>query len=388
MDFTFTDDQATLRDSVERHLARNYSFDVRQAHVRSSDPLSVGVWKGFSDLGLLELPFPESVGGLGGSIVDLVAISEPFGENLLVEPYLPSILLAGRALAAAPEQPVAGQWLGRLMSGEALGALAHEEGRGTAELSQVGTRCRPAGEGYRLDGHKRLVLSGADADVLVVTARETGEPGDPAGLVLLAVEAGTEGVQVTPFRTVDGRRAAHIDFNSVKVPVDHVVSRDPHAALSVTLRDAVIVLAAEAVGAMSVLLRSTSEYATTRHQFGAPLASFQAVAHRLADMKIAHTKARATLMYTAALAEADIAAPRDISLLKAQVGRLGRAMGEAAVQLHGGVGTTDELAIGHYLKRLLTIDALFGDSDFHLRSVGAGVASEMSKPSWRLNRQT
>ncbi|WP_214401792.1 acyl-CoA dehydrogenase family protein [Pseudonocardia lacus] len=369
MDFGFTDEQALLRESVTRYLEKNYSFEARRALVRSDRPFSPEVWATFTELGLLGLPFPEGVGGLGGSVVDVVAIAEPFGEHLLVEPYLPTILLAGRALAAAGEHPVARDWLARIVAGDAHGALAHEEGRGTPDPARVATRCRRSGDGYRLDGEKRLVLGAAHADVLVVTARIDDGTG---GLALLVVEPGASGVRITPFRTIDGRSAAHVGFDAVEVPAEHCLTTDAHAAITATLADAVVALAAEGVGAMTALLRRTAEYAATRKQFGVPIAGFQAVAHRLADMRIACTKARATLLRTAALAEAGRAAPRDISVLKAQVGRLGRAVGEAAVQTHGGVGTTDELAVGHYLKRLLAIDAMFGDSEYHLRLVGAG----------------
>jgi alkylation response protein AidB-like acyl-CoA dehydrogenase len=368
MDFGFTDEQAMLRESVARYLDKNYSFEARQSMVRSDRAFSTEVWAAFAELGLLGLPFPEAIGGLGGSVVDLVAIGEPFGEHLLVEPYLSSILLAGRALAEVGDHPVARDWLTRIVAGEAHGALAHEEGRGTADPAQVAARCERSGDGYRLDGRKRVVLGAAHADVLVVTARA----GD--GLALLVVEPGTAGVRITPFRTIDGRSAAHVGFDAVEVPADHCLTTDAHAAITTTLADAVVALAAEAVGAMGALLRRTAEYATTRRQFGVPIASFQAVAHRLADMKIAATSARATLLHTAALAEAGRATPRDTSVLKAQVGRLGRRVGEAAVQTHGGVGTTDELAIGHYFKRLLAIDAMFGDSEYHLRVIGAGTA--------------
>lgn len=372
MDFSFTDEQTMLRDSVARYLAKNYAFEARQAIVGSGRPFSAEVWRAFTEFGLLSLPFPAETGGLGGSIVDLVAISELFGEHLLVEPYLSSVLLAGQALAAAGEHPTARRWLGRIMAGESLAAFAHEEGGGTAEPSQVALRCDRAGDTYRLDGEKRLVLGGANADVLVVTARTGAEPGRPEEMGLLVVEPGTPGVRLTPFMTMDGRSAAHVGFDSVEVPADHCLTTDAYPVITAILDTAVIVLAAEAVGAMGALLRQTSEYATTREQFGMPIARFQTVAHRLADMKIAYTKARATLLYTTALAEAGRAAPRDISVLKAQVGRLGRDIGEAAVQTHGGVGMTDELAIGHYLKRVLAIDAMFGNSEYHYRVVGTG----------------
>ncbi|MEU9020127.1 acyl-CoA dehydrogenase family protein [Actinomadura sp. NPDC048394] len=375
MDFGFTDEQAMLRESVARYLAKNHGFEARQATVRSGRPFSADAWRAFAGLGLLTLPFPEALGGLGGSVVDLVAVGEPFGEHLVVEPYVPSVLLAGRALAEAGEHPTARRWLDRIMAGDALAAFAHEEDGGTAEPSRVAARCAESGGGYRLDGEKRLVLGGADADVLVVTARVAGEPGQRAGLALLAVEPGTPGVRLAPFTTVDGRSAAHIAFDSVEIAAENVLTTDAHRAIATTVDGAVIALAAEAVGAMDALLRQTAGYAATREQFGVPIARFQAVGHRLADMKIACTKARATLLYTAALAEAGRAAPRDLAILKAQVGRLGRGVGEAAVQTHGGIGMTDELPIGHYLKRLLAIDAMFGQSDHHYRVVGAGAGT-------------
>jgi len=372
MDFTFTDEQTMLRESVGRYLAKNYTFEDRQALVKSDRPFSAEAWQAFAEFGLLSLPFPEELDGLGGSVVDLVAVGELFGEHLVVEPYLSSILLAGRALAEFGEAPRAKRWLERLMSGEALAAFAHEEGAGTADPALVAVRCTETDGGYRLDGEKRLVLGGANADVLVVTARVAGEPGGRDGLALLVVEPGASGVRITPFKTVDGRSAAHIAFDAVEVSADDCLTTDAYQALTRTLDDAVIALSAEAVGAMDALLRQTTDYAVTRKQFGVPIGTFQTVAHRLSDMKMAFTKARATLLYTAALAEAGRAGRREVSVLKAQVGRLGRAIAEAAVQTHGGIGMTDELAVGHYMKRILAVDAMFGNSDYHYRVVGAG----------------
>lgn len=372
MDFSFSDEQAMLRESVSRYLQRHYTFAERQELLASGRPYSAKVWRHFTELGLLALPFPVALGGAGGSVVDLVAIGEPFGEHLLVEPYLSSVLLAGGMLASAPQPPLARHWLARIMAGDALGALAHEEGSGTPDPSMVTLRATAYDGGYRLDGEKLLVLGAPEADVLVVTARVEGEPGSRNGLALLLVAPDAPGVRLRPFRTVDGRSAGHIVFDSVEVAVDACLSADASAAITATLNVAVVALAAEAVGAMGALLRQTSDYAVTRHQFGVPIASFQVVAHRLADMKIASTKARASLLYTAGLVEAGLAATRDLSVLKARVGTLGRSVGEAAVQTHGGIGMTDELPIGHYLKRLIAIDAMLGNADYHYRVIGAG----------------
>lgn len=357
MDFSFTDEQQMLRDGLARYLEKEYHFDARQKIVRGEAPWSAEAWRQYADFGLLALPFAEEVGGLGGSISDCVAVSELFGKNLVVEPFLGSVMLAGAVLAASE---AGSEWLGRIMAGEAVAAFAFEEGKGTASLDHIGMVATADGESFALSGEKRLVLAGKQADLLVVTAR-TGE-GGPVGLFL--VEPG--GVAAQDFTTIDGCSAAHLVFD--KVPA--TLLTDDRAIIDHILTHAIIVQCAEAVGAMQALLALTADYAMTRRQFGTPIGAFQVVAHRLADMKIACTKARATLLYTTALAEAGQAGRRDIATLKGQTGKLGRIMGEAAIQTHGGVGMTDELSVSHYHKRLLALDARFGSHDFHLRSLG------------------
>ena len=365
MDFMFTDEQQMLRDGVSRYLANDYDFDARRALVQSDQAWSPDVWQQFAEFGLLALPFAESQGGLGGSIADIVAVSELFGEYLVVEPYLGSILLSGRALAATQSDSV-GDRLSRIISGETIAAFAHEEGRGTADVSAIQLSLEADGDAFTLTGEKRLVLNGAQADLLIVSVRL---PGADRAIGLALVDPGAPGVSVSAIDTIDGRSAAHISFDSVPVSASDILK---DVDIGEILATAIIALSAEAVGAMGALLSRTSEYAATRKQFDVPIGSFQAVAHRLADMKIAYTKARSTLLYTTALAESGQVTPRDISVLKGQMGKLGRAIGEAAIQTHGGVGMTDELSIGHYHKRLLAIDAMFGNSDYHLRRVGQG----------------
>jgi alkylation response protein AidB-like acyl-CoA dehydrogenase len=368
MDFSFSDEQTMLRQSVSQYLGRSYAFDRRQEIIGSERGTSAEVWQQLREFGLLALPFPEEVGGLGGSSTDVVAIAELFGEHLVSEPYLSSVLLTGRALAMVEENDAARRWLAMITDGEALGAFAHEEGRGTADPARIATTATLGPDGYLLSGEKRLVLGGGDAQVLVVTARllGAGHAEDELGIVLVTPDV--PGVSVTTYRTIDGRKAANCAFDEAPVVV---IASDAATAIDGILEGAILALSAEAVGAMNALVQNTVSYAGTRQQFGVPIATFQAVAHRLADMKIALLKARSTLLYTAALVEAARAQARDISLLKAQVGRLGRTVAESAIQIHGGVGMTDEIAIGHYLKRILAIDAMFGDSDYHYRKVGA-----------------
>jgi alkylation response protein AidB-like acyl-CoA dehydrogenase len=370
MNFTFSDEQTMLRQSVSHYLGRSYGFDQRQAIVGSERGTSAEVWQGLGELGLLAIPFSEESGGMGGSVTDVVAVSEVFGEYLMSEPYLASIILAGHALASATDADTSREWLAKIIDGESLGAFAHEEGRGTPSPARIATTATLGADGYVLNGEKRFVLAGGDADVIVVTARLVGAAHADDELGLLLVTPDAHGVSLTDYRTVDGRKAANCTFDDARAVL---LAADAAVSIDAIIDGAILALSAEAVGAMGALVDGTASYAGTRQQFGVPIATFQAVAHRLADMKIAFLQARSTLLYTTALAEAGHAGARDISLLKAQVGRLGRAIGESAIQIHGGVGMTDEVAIGHYLKRIVAIDAMFGDSDFHFRRVGARV---------------
>jgi len=369
MDFSWTDEQQMLRDSVSRLLQARYDFETRQAIVKSDQPWSPQVWTALSELGVLALPFAEDKGGFGGSISDIAAITEHFGEHLLVEPFLSSILLAGQFLARSAN-PAAGDHLTDLTTGEKTAAFGHEEGSGTANPAMVMMSARQNGDGFTLEGEKRMVLGGADASLLVVTARTSGNGVDKEGVALFMIEPQEPGITMTSFKTIDGRSAAHMRFQNVSIPSENLLEADAYNILNEVISQATIALCAEAVGAMGELLRMTSEYASIRKQFGVAIGTFQAIAHRLADMRIAHTKARATLIYTVALAEAGQAGAREISILKAQIGKLGQAVGEAAIQTHGGVGMTDELSVGHFHKRLLAINALFGDREYHFRRVG------------------
>lgn len=361
MDFSFTEEQQMLRDGVGKYLEKSYDFDARQAIVRGEEPWSSATWEQFAEFGLLALPFAEDQGGLGGSISDCVAVAELFGKHLVVEPYAASILLAGGALAASKLEAAA-PWLEKVISGKSAAAFAYEEGHGTASLAQVGIIAEPADDGFILTGEKRLVIAGSVADVLVVIARR-GD-GGPADAFL--VEQGAAGLTLRSYTTVDGRSAANITF--AKTPAQSLgVSGE---VLEQVIAHAMIVQSAEAVGAMGALMALTGDYAATRKQFGVPIGSFQSIAHRLADMKIAYTKARATLIYTTALAESGRLRQRDLAILKGQIGKLGKAVGESAIQIHGGVGMTDELSISHYHKRLLALDAQFGSHGYHLRTLG------------------
>lgn len=369
MDFSFSEEQLMLRESVARLLQNNYDFEARQTIVNSDQPWSAGIWDGFKSLGLLELPFPEAKGGFDGKPSDIAGIAEVFGEYLLVEPYLSSILLGGQLLALG-NNANANEILAEVLSGDKTAAFAHEEGKGTPHPSLVAFKASKNDAGFVLSGEKRMVFGAAQADTLIVSARTDGSAGDSNGLALFMLDPAQNEITLTSFQTIDGRAAAHISIDNLAVAEESLIDSDAFAAIETVISGAMIALCAEAVGAMGALLKLSSEYATTRKQFGKPIASFQAISHKLADMKIACTKARATMIYTAALADSGKVEAGDISILKGQIGKLGKFIGETAIQVYGGVGMTDELSAGHFHKRLLAIDTLFGDSEYHLRTLG------------------
>ena len=367
MDFTFDGDQEMVRDSLSRFLAKHYTFGLRKAVVGSAQGWSSEVWAELHKLGVVAMALPSDAGGLGGRASDVVAVGEVFGEHLLVEPYLATAVFAGRALAAAPQSALAAEWLRRICEDGKLVSLAHEERHGIgADLDGVRTTVSTENGCDRLSGEKVLVIAADAADALVVTARiHTG------GHALVLVEREAEGLEVSSYRTVDGRTAANCRFDHVALQPGAILVAEAGGEIGRVINWAILALAAEAVGAMQALFEMTASFAKTRKQFGQPIAGFQVIAHRLADMKLAWVKARSTLLFTAALIDSGAATSRDHSILKAQTGSLGRAVGEAAVQIHGGVGMTDELAVGHYFKRLLAIDAMFGNADYHMQRVGA-----------------
>lgn len=359
MDFTYTPEQTMLRDALSRLLGQHYTFEQRRQIIASPTGRSDRAWQEMTDMGLLALPVPESMGGLGGSIVDVVAVGELLGRHLVVEPWL-----ASAVLAAAPAAATVPAYAERLLDGSATAAFAHEEGPGTADPARIATI---VDNNDRITGEKQLVIGGDSADIFAVSAMSAdGTPG------LYIVEADAPGVERHAFTTIDGRRAARITLRDAPATA---VAGDGAAVLSGLIETAIVGFCAEAVGAMRALLEITSGYAATRKQFGVPIGNFQVIAHRLADMKLAHVKAHALLLHTAARIEAGAATAREVSLLKAQVGKLGRQLGESAVQIHGGVGMTDELSVGHFLKRILFVDAVFGATDYHFQRVGTAPAT-------------
>lgn len=369
MDFSLNEEQTLIRDSVARFVAAGFDVTRYREAVKASGPVDAETWGQFAELGWLALPFAEEDGGFGGGPVETMVLMEEFGKGLVREPYLATVVLGGGFLRRASDA-LRTQYIPDLVAGRLQLAFAAEEYDTAFDpvacaVSAIGT---DQGD-FRLNGTKSLVLNGDQADRLVVLARNSGQPGDQGGLSLLLVDPGADGVERRAHRTVDGRQAAEIRFQDVLVPQADVIGK-PGEALPIVndvLQEALLALGAEAMGALSVLLDSTVEYAKTRKQFGVPIGAFQALQHRMADMFMLCEQSRSLLLAaTLKVAEGHEDAGRAVHALKAQLGRGGRKVAQEAIQLHGGIGMTDELAVGHYFKRLTAIDALFGNADQHL----------------------
>lgn len=372
MSFTFTDDQRQLADSIERYLADKYGFEQRNRIRKGEGGWSRQVWKDFAELGWLALPIAEEHGGLGGSTVDLALMMEAFGKALVVEPFIAAIVLGAEIVARAdPER--AAEILPQVAAGEHLLAFAHSEPNSRYDLPRVSTMATESDEGWILDGHKAVVLHGDCADTLIVSARTGGRDDEREGITLFLVPGDAEGLTKKTYPTIDGMRGADLEFDGVRVGPDAVLG-EMGKALDIVegvVDRACVVLAAEGVGAMQATVDLTTEYLKTRTQFGKPLGSFQVLQHRAVDMLSETRFAHALCYRTAGLMDSvgGVERARAASMIKAEIGRAGKMVGEEAVQLHGGMGMTDEMAVGHYFKRLRLIDVTFGNAGHHLSRI-------------------
>ena len=374
MDFSLTEVQAMLADSVDKFIANEYDFDTRQAYAGSESGFSADAWATMAELGWTSVPFSEEDGGFGGGPVDIMVLMQHLARGLVVEPYLANVILAGGVLRrlASPEQKTC--WLQPMMAGELQATLAFNEPQARFDLASVATTASRDGDHWVLNGHKGVVLNGDTAELVIVPARTSGDARDVHGITLFAVGADTEGVSRNTYATVDGLRAAEIKLDNVRVAPDALLGETDHgfAALDATIDEATLAVCAEAVGIMQVLKDKTVEYSKSRVQFGVPIGSFQALQHRMVDMLSACEKAQSLLTWAVmTYAAGGDEAKRAVSSIKYLVGTDGRALGEEAVQIHGGMGVTWELDVAHYFKRLTVIGTLFGNADFHLDKLAA-----------------
>lgn len=365
-----SDEHQLLADSVRRFIEKSYGFEARRAMLAQGPESIARNWTYFAEMGWLGAAIPEDAGGLGGSVEDSVLILEAFGRGLVVEPYLACSVLAPKLVELAGEGPRRAELLGRVATGETIIAPAHDEPGARGLVEHVATRALPqAGGGYRISGGKCMVLGAEIANSFLVTARLSGATRDREGFAIFVVARDAAGLAVTPYRTVDGRQAADLRFDGVRLEAGALIGAPQQAlpALEEAIDHAAVGACAESVGAMEATLDLTCGYLKMRKQFGQPLSAFQALQHRLAEMYVELERARSMLARGVSFLAAPSAAARRqaISASKAAVGRSGIFIGQQGVQLHGGIGMTEEYAAGHYLKRLMVLDMLFGASDHH-----------------------
>ncbi|HIL96910.1 MAG TPA: pimeloyl-CoA dehydrogenase small subunit [Pseudomonadales bacterium] len=371
MDFSFSEEQSLLQNSIQRFIEKDYSFDQRQKLIKTEEGFSRENWASFAELGWLGLPFSEAAGGYGGGPIETMIMMEEFGKGLVVEPYLSTILLAGKFIELGGSSAQIESILGEIINGSKLGAFAFVEPQARFNLADIVTTAEKTDQGYTLNGFKGVVLGGPSADFFVLPARTSGAQRDLDGVTLFVVNADAKGLSRRNYACVDGLRASELTVENVQVDNNAVIGEQGkgYALIEQVVDSAIMAVGAEAVGAMEVLYKTTVEYCKTREQFGQPIGKFQVLQHRMVDMFVEHEQTK-SLVYMAAMRldeEYGILARKAVSGLKVQVGKGGRFVGQGAVQLHGGMGMTDELNVGHYFKRLTTIDTLFGNVDYHLR---------------------
>jgi pimeloyl-CoA dehydrogenase small subunit len=373
MDFDLSEDQRLLKDSVDRLVADQYQFEQRKKYIREPAGYSAAMWDQITEMGLLGLPFEETLGGFGGGAVETAIVMDAFGRGLVLEPYYATVILGGGLLRRAGSASLLGALAPKIAAGKLKLAFAHVERHSRYDLGDVSTTARKDGSGYILDGAKSVVIHGDTADRIFVTARITGERRARDGIGLFLLDPAAPGVTRRGYPTQDGQRAAEITLTNARVSAEEMLNDNALPIIEHVIDEAIAALCAEAVGAMQSMQDLTLEYLKTRKQFGRPIGSFQVLQHRSVDMLVAVEQARSMAMFAAVMAEEQnpVERRKAISAAKVQIGRSARHVGQEAIQLHGGIGMTNEYSVGHYFKRVTMIDQLYGDADTHLAYLAA-----------------
>lgn len=369
MDFSISEEQSMLADSVSKFMENDYDFERRQEIAESDDGYSKELWHTFAELGWTAVPFAEDDGGLGGGPVELMLMMEQFGRGLVVEPYLANVVLAGGILRRSANAGQKSQWLTPLIEGNLQAALAFAEPQGRFNIADIKTTAQRDGNGFILSGDKILILNGGGAEILIIPARTSGEQTDEDGITLFAIAADSAGIKRQAYATVDAQQAADMTLSNVKADATAVLGEIGQGfnTLQDVVDEATLAVCAEAVGIMRTMHDKMVEYSKIRVQFGVPIGSFQALQHRMVETLMACEQSRSLLMWAVMLDTADNAdTQRAVSAIKYQIGTAGINVAREAVQIHGGMGMTWELDIAHYFKRMTAIDLLFGNADYHL----------------------
>jgi alkylation response protein AidB-like acyl-CoA dehydrogenase len=369
MEFTFSEEQNLLRESVRKFVEDNYQLEPRLKLAGEGEGFSREHWKLFAELGWLAVPFSEDDGGIDGTAVETSVIMEEFGKGLVLEPYLATIVMAGTALRLAANAQQKEQYIGSIIEGNTFAAFANVEKAARYNLNFIETSAKKDGDNFVINGTKSMVYSANVADIIIIAARTSGEKSDNKGISLFIVPADSEGLSLENYPTVDGYQASEVTLENVKVPAANLLGEQENGLdiIKSVMDEALVAVCSEAVGAMELLYKDTVEYTKQRVQFDHVLSDFQVLKHRMVDMFIETEQSRSLLMKaTQEMADGNENARKTIHGLKVMIGSAGKFVGQNAVQLHGGMGVTEELRVGHYFKRLTVINSLFGNDDYHL----------------------
>ena len=374
MDFTFNEEQSLIQDQVDQFVQKEYDWETRQALSNSDLGFGIDNWKKFAELGWLGISVSEDNGGYGGTAIESMLIMEAFGKGLVVEPFLETVIMSASLIDDHGSDQQKSSVLEPAIAGEMQLALAYAEPQSRFNLSDLVTEAKLDGDNYILNGYKSVVMNGPSANKFIISARTSGTQLDESGISLFLVDSDSTGLDKTDYKTVDGRRASDLSIENVSVPKDNLIGQQDKGfeILDSAIDKAILAISAEAVGAMEVLYKTTVEYTKTREQFGTAIGKFQVLQHRMVDMFMEYEQCK-SLLYMATMKheEGSPDAKKAISGLKYQVGKAGKFIGQQAVQLHGGMGVTDELNVGHYFKRLTTVGTIFGNTDYHLKRYSA-----------------
>ncbi|GJM13558.1 MAG: acyl-CoA dehydrogenase short-chain specific [Pseudohongiella sp.] len=370
MDFSNTEEQQMLQESVQKFVQKSYDFETRNKIIASEKGFSQENWELFAELGWLTVPFKEDDGGFGGSAVDLAVMMEEFGKAMLVEPFIASAVLSGGVISEQGSDEQKGELLPKIMEGKLQLACAYAEPGSRFNLANIKTTAKIDGDSVVLNGNKTAVLNGSNAEIILVVARESGAATDAEGISVYMVDASTAGVSIHGFANVDGKKSAEISLVDVSVPVSARLGAAGSAlqALQYSVDRATLAVSAEAVGAMEALLHKTVEYSKTRKQFGTAIGTFQALQHRMADMFIECQLARSIVIMAAMKldgGEDAVEKTKAVSAAKSRIGKAIQKVGQEAIQIHGGIGMTEELDVGHLFKLVTAAEIMFGNTDFH-----------------------
>jgi len=370
MDFNFNEEQTLIQGQVAQFIQRDYGWEKRQSLVSSDLGFSEENWKTFAELGWLGISLAEESGGYGGTALESMIIMEEFGKGLVVEPFLETVILCSGLIDCCGTEEQKEEILSQVIAGNMHLGLGFTEPQSRFNLADVTTEAKLKDGNYVVNGFKSVVMNGPNANKFIISTRTSGKQTDKDGITLLVVDANQDGVSIRNYPTVDGRRASELTLENVILPLSCLLGSEDlgFKPLEDAIDNATLGICAEAVGAMEVLYKTTVEYTKTREQFGQPIGKFQVLQHRMVDMFMEYEQSK-SLLYMATIKNVEGAqdAKKSISGLKYQVGKAAKFIGQQSVQLHGGMGVTEELNVGHFFKRLTTIIPIFGNTDYHLK---------------------